>query len=128
MRNPKPPRGRPLVTPNAYVAAFAFFGIGLTLFAGFAPESMQPVPRLMAFLVLQQQGIAFKVALLALLVHVFEAVGVCIVGQRRGYDAKSIVWWAAMAFLFGYPGIYAMNEVDRGELDESSGGPRFKLE
>jgi hypothetical protein len=122
-------RGRPLVTPNALVAAFAFGGVTLTIFAGFAPENLHPIFQTAAFLVYQNSGVAYKVAVAALGIHVAEAVGTAIVGQRRGYDCKAIAWWSAMAFLFGYPGIYTMNQVEKGTLEDLPyAGPRYKLE
>lgn len=111
---PTPP-GHPLITPHVVLAAAALGGLTLTTIAGFAPESLAPPLKLMAFAVLQNPDIAFRVAVGALAIHVAEAIGTVVVGVRRGYDLPALAWWALLAFLCGYVGIDTMNKVHAGK-------------
>jgi Domain of unknown function (DUF4499) len=106
--------GYPLITPHLVFAAAALGGLTLTVVAGLAPETLAPPFKLIAFSVLQNPETAFRVAVAAVAIHVVEAVGTAIVSYRRGYDLPAASWWVLLAFLVGYVGIYAMNEVHSG--------------
>lgn len=120
--------GYPLITPNALLAIPALGGLTLTFLAAFAPDSLAPPLKIMAFPLLQNPNLAVGVAVGALAIHVVEAVGVAIVGFRRGYEPPAVLWWASQAFLMGFPAILAMNQVQEGKAEEAlRGGFHFRV-
>jgi len=112
---PAPSQGYPLGFPNPWLAGAVAFGLGQLYILALNDSLLPGALRALYYGILGDSATAQTIAIVATAVHVVEgsvALGICL---RRGYAQTATAYWTLLAFIFGFPGLFLVRDLEKSK-------------